>query len=90
MRAAPGANDRAHFARIVLAPGGAAVATDRDPPSRRCASLGAADAGGDRCVDGGRRARPSRLAKGRYTLHVGELLTDVEAGPPARVTWDLP
>ena len=73
--------ERPHFARIVLPPGGAAVATiaiekgivkrlDRGAP-----------------IDGG---PPPRLSKGRYVLHVGQLLADVEAGAPARVTWDLP
>jgi hypothetical protein len=74
-------NDRPHFARIMLAPGGAAVAnlTVRPGVVRALGLRPGADA-----------AAPSRLGKGRYVLHVGELLTDVEAGDPARATWDLP
>lgn len=78
---ASSANDRAHFARIVLPPGGAAVATITIHPAVTKVLT--------RAPDGGESA-PGRLRKGRYVLHVGELLTDVEAGPPARVTWVLP
>ena len=79
-------NDRPHFARIVLAPGGAAVATITISGGVvRVVRRGP----GDRC-DGGPACAPSRLAKGHYVLHVGELLTDVEVGAPARVTHDLP
>ncbi len=38
------------------------------------------------CPDGGRCA-PERLAPGAYVLHLGQLVVDVEAGPPARVAW---
>lgn len=79
-------DDRPHFARIVLAPGGAAVATI----TIRGAVVRVLRRGpGDTC-DGGPACAPSRLPRGRYTLHVGELLTDVEVGAPARVTLDLP
>lgn len=83
------ANDRPHFARIVLAPGSAAVATvSISPAVVRVLGRGA---GPEACVDGGTCARAgSRLPKGRYLLHVGELLTDVEVGAPARVTVVLP
>ena len=79
-------NDRPHFARIVLAPGGAALATITIGGGVvRVVGRGP----GDRC-DGGPACAPSRLSKGHYTLHVGELLTDVEVGAPARVAFDLP
>jgi hypothetical protein len=84
---AAAANDRPHFARIVLPPGGAAVATIAVQGG--VARVVGRSAAAEKCPDGGTCA-PSRLAKGRYVLHVGELLTDVEAGAPARVTWDLP
>lgn len=82
-------SDRAHFARIVLPPGGAAMAlltldtavTKELTPRRRDGSAA--------CRDGGACA-PSRLTRGRYVLHIGELFTDVEAGPPARVPWVVP
>ena len=78
-------NDRPHFARIVIAAHGAAVATIAistvvERVLRR--------APGDKC-DGGACA-PSRLPRGHYTLHIGELLTDVEVGAPARVEIELP
>jgi hypothetical protein len=72
---------RAHFARIVLEPGGVAVATITIDPG--IASV-VARRGGDRADAGA-----SRLARGHYVLRVGELLTDVEAGAPARVPFDV-
>ncbi len=79
-------NDRPHFARIVLVAGGAAVATIAIRGNVvRVLRRGP----GDTC-SGGPACTPSRLAKGRYTLHVGELLTDVEVGAPARVAFELP
>lgn len=86
---AAAANDCPHFARIVLAPGSAAVATVAI--SAAVVRVVGRGAGPDPCVDGGTCARAgTRLPKGRYTLHVGELLTDVEVGAPARVTFNLP
>jgi hypothetical protein len=90
---ASAANDRPHFARVVLAPGGAAVATVT--VNRAVVRvLGSRGRGAEPCADGGdacsRAGAPTRLPKGRYTLHVGELLTDVEVGAPARVVLDLP
>jgi hypothetical protein len=76
-----GARTRAHFARIVLEPGGAATATLTIDPA--IASV-VARRGGDRADAGA-----SKLAKGHYVLRVGELLTDVEAGAPARVPFDV-
>ena len=83
---ASAADERPHFARIVLAPGAAAVATI----SIRTGVLRtlARGPGGEKCEGG--PCTPARLAKGRYVLHVGELLTDIEAGAPARVTFVLP
>jgi len=72
---------RAHFARIVLEPGGVATATITVDPG--IASV-VARRGGDRADAGA-----SRLPKGHYVLRVGELLTDVEAGAPARVPFDV-
>lgn len=72
---------RAHFARIVLEPGGAATATITVDPA--IASV-VARRGGDRADAGA-----PRLRKGHYILRVGELLTDVEAGAPARVAFDV-
>ena len=37
--------------------------------------------------DGG--GAPAKLMPGKYTLHVGQLVSDVEAGPPARIPWEL-
>lgn len=86
----PSANDRAHFARIVLPPGGAAVAVvTLDRGITKVLERGRDAGASARCPDGG-DCGPTRLGKGRYTIHVGELLTDVEAGPPARVIWDAP
>lgn len=78
--------DRPHFARIVLAPGGVATTSlTIDAAVARVVRRGP----GDKC-DGGPACTPARLPKGRYTMHVGELLTDVEAGAPARVVVELP
>ena len=85
---ASAANDRPHFARIVLVPGGAAVATIK-VNSAVVRVVGRRGRRAEPCADGGACA-PSRLSKGRYTLHVGELLTDVEVGAPARVAFELP
>ncbi len=75
------ARTRAHFARIVLEPGGAATATLTIDPA--IASV-VARKGGDRADAGA-----SKLAKGHYVLRVGELLADVEAGAPAPVPFDV-
>lgn len=83
------AGERAHFARIVLPPGGKAAATVTVDPTIAKVLRSATEAGAEACPDGASCAG-SKLPRGRYVLHVGELLTDVEAGPPARVTWTLP
>lgn len=80
---------RAYFARIVLPPGGAAFAIVAPDVAVIKALRRVGDAGAVPCTDGG-VCGPARLTRGRYMLHVGELLTDVEAGPPASVTWDAP
>lgn len=88
----PGEGSRSHVARIALPPGGAASATLTITPAIvRVLGRGA----GDRCkgVDASAPKGPCDLAalpKGTYVLHVGELLTDLELGAPARVTWSLP
>jgi hypothetical protein len=81
----PGGPDAGvRFARIVLAPG--AFATARFVPSATIAKRIA-----PRCEpsDGGTCA-PPRLPPGRYGLHVGQLVVDVETGAPARVEWQVP
>lgn len=78
--------DRPHFARIVLPPGGAAVATIAIATG--VVKMLSRGSGAEKC-DGG-PCTPAKLTKGRYVLHVGQLLTDVESGAPARVPWDLP
>jgi hypothetical protein len=91
--AADAGGDRARFARIVLPPGGVATATlTVTPTAVRRVAPACADGGSDGRSDGGvggGACSPGRLPNGRYTLYVGELLTDVEAGPPARVPWEL-
>lgn len=72
---------RAHFARIVLEPGGAATATVAVDPA---IATVVARRGGDRADAGA-----SKLPRGHYVLRIGELLTDVEAGAPARVPFDV-
>jgi hypothetical protein len=80
---------RPHFARIVLPAQGAALATVTLSPTvvrvLRAADAGAGG-GAAKATEGG----PLRLGTGHYVVHIGELLTDVEAGAPARVIWDLP
>ncbi|MBS2014368.1 MAG: hypothetical protein JST00_15885 [Deltaproteobacteria bacterium] len=80
---------RPRFAALSLPPGGAAVATVNVTPkiTRRIAPA---------CPEEGRGAgeggtcSPPKLPKGRYTLHVGQLVTDVEAGAPARIEIVVP
>ncbi len=76
------AEGNVHIARIVLAPG--TFATARFTPStdivKRIAPA---------CDDGGTCA-PPKLPPGKYGLHVGQLVVDVEVGAPARVEWSVP
>lgn len=67
------------FARIALPPGGAATVTVVVGTTvvRRL----------DPPCDAGTCA-PARLPGGKYTLHVGQLVSDVETGAPARVEWE--
>ena len=69
------------FARIGIAPGKAAIAVVLVSPVVMKRLDPPCEAG---------TCGPPRLAKGKYTLHVGELVTDVEAGAPARVPFELP
>lgn len=80
---------RPRFAALSLPPGGAAVAAVNVTPkiTRRIAPACPADGNGS--GEGGACA-PPKLPKGRYTLHVGQLVTDVEAGPPARIEIVVP
>ena len=75
------------FARIVLAPGGVAIAraTVTNTVVRRIVpKCGAADGGED--ADYGVGALPA----GPHTLYVDQLVIDVEAGAPAKVAWNVP
>jgi hypothetical protein len=71
------------FARILLPPGGVAFARVAIDPKvvRRVGP----------CADSGTPCAPAELARGKnWTLHVGQLVTDVETGAPATIAWDLP
>lgn len=78
--------DGARFAKVVLPAGGRATARitiDRRVVrrlDRPCADGGVADAA---------NACPERLPAGRYVLHVGQLVCDVDAGAPASVSWEV-
>jgi len=85
---------RVHSARIRLAPGGAARARLVIDPriakrlDRACSDAGARPSGAG---DGaGSECLPARLPSGRTVLHVGQLVTGIDAGEPARVEWDAP
>jgi len=74
---------KAVFERIILPPAGVAsvrIAIDTkvvrrvDPTKQADTDAGPA---------------PLRLPAGRWTLHVGQLLTDVETGEPATISWDV-
>jgi hypothetical protein len=53
----------------------------RGPAQRPCSDAGGGDGGN--CL-------PAQLPKGRYTLYVGQLLSEIDTGPPAQVVWDAP
>jgi hypothetical protein len=78
----PNAEGNVHIARIVLAPGRFAIArfTPQTTIVKRIAP---------KCDDGGTCA-PAKLPPGKYGLHVGQLVVDVEVGAPARVDWTVP
>ena len=69
------------FAVMALAPGGKATATVNvgTTVARRIAPACDAGTGG-----------PPSLPQGKYTLHIGQLVTDVEAGAPARGEITVP
>ncbi len=72
----------ARFARIVLPASGRATARIAiDPKVVRRVDR--------KAIEGGAPAAPPRLAAGKWTLHVGQLVTDVETGEPATITWDV-
>lgn len=76
---AAGASDGGHIvqsARVRLPPGGAARARLIIDPK-----IGASVVG-----DGGGIAT---LPKGRVELHIGQMLTALEAGPPAHLAWEI-
>ena len=79
----PGQGNRTHLARMQLAPGGSATATVAIVPTITKVLFCKGPDGGASCAS-------TALAKGHYVLHIGELLTDVEAGDPARVEWSSP
>jgi hypothetical protein len=70
---------RPRLARARLVPG-AAIVVHLLPSARVVRRLSPP------CPDGG-RCGPAVLAPGAYVLHVGQLLADLEAGPPARVAF---
>lgn len=72
---------RGRFARIVLAPGGRAVARVAVPTAVTKRLAPPCEAG---------TCAPPKLPPAKYVLYVGELVVDVEAGMPARVEWTLP
>ena len=81
-----GGAERPRFAHVALPAGGAAVATiGIQTGVTRVLARGST---APKC-DGG-ACTPARLVKGHYVLYVGELLTDVEAGAPARVPFEVP
>lgn len=77
----------ARFARVVIAPGGHAYARITIEPKvmRRAGKPAAADAR----AEAGAGAMPERLTPGRWMLHLGQLVTDVDTGEPAMLPWDV-
>jgi len=84
---------RVHTARIRLLPGGTARATLHIDPrivkrlDRTCADAGARPRAPEDAAD---ECLPARLPKGHVVLYVGQLVTAIDAGEPARVEWDAP
>lgn len=94
-----------YTARIKLPPGGRASARleidptvtkrlDRSCPDPSQPSGSSDKRGGAPAakVDGGvgEVCLPSRLPRGHVVLYVGQLITGIDAGPPARVEWNAP
>jgi hypothetical protein len=78
-----------HSARIRLLPGGS-VRERLVLDTKIVRHLG----GGSGCVavahdGGGTVPTTTMLPKGRYILHVGQLMTGIDAGLPARVPWEI-
>lgn len=88
--------EHVHSARIRLPPGGVARARLTIDPrivkrlDRTCTDAGARSLA--RGGDGGaaEECSPGRLPKGRVVLYVGQLVTALDAGEPARVEWEAP
>ena len=85
-------SERVYSARIRLPPGGAAKARLAiDPHITKRLDRSCADAGEASAAEGpGSECLPARLPRGRVVLHVGQLVTGIDAGDPARVEWDVP
>jgi hypothetical protein len=94
-----------YHARIRLLPGGRTSTRLTIDPSvvrrldRRCgASPSPASSTPDglaarsKVGDGGADANclPARLPRGHVVLHIGQLITGIEAGEPARIDWEVP
>jgi hypothetical protein len=68
----------ARFARVTILPGGHAFARIAiNPKIVRRAGKATADAG----------SLPDKIGDGKWTLHVGQLVTDVDTGEPASLVW---
>jgi hypothetical protein len=80
--------DHVYIAQIGVAAGSAAVAVLRVLPKvlRRLAPRPAAACADAGVTDG---CAPATLPRGRYTLHVSQLLADIETGAPAHVAWTV-
>lgn len=77
-----GTFERVHTARIRLPPDGTAnvhITIDTRVVTRLHPPCGDAS-----------NCAPVRLRKGRYALYVGQLLAEIDTGPPARLEWDVP
>lgn len=75
----------ARFARVTIPPGGHAFARIAiDPKIVKRAGRTTAAAG-----DGGKDAGalPAKIGEGKWTLHIGQLVTDVFTGEPASLPW---
>lgn len=77
----------ARFARVTIAPGGHAFARIAINPKivKRAGRSGAADARKDAGTDAG--GMPAKIGEGKWTLHIGQLVSDVFTGEPASLPW---
>jgi hypothetical protein len=72
----------ARFARVTISPGGYAFARIAiDPKIVKRAGKAPPDAGG--------APTPAQLGDGRWVLHIGQLVTDVDTGEPATLPWGI-